>query len=223
TLDNTAATRANAPQVIADTHIYLELKTNNEPEETGYVLTDTWGNVLHERAVGSLVANTIYKDTFLLPSNTCYRFVLHDIDPYGGDGLSFWANAAAGNGYARLRKVNGVGFIKVFPNDFGSRIEYNFTVGDVASNVGEAPFAFGVNVYPNPASGLFVLDCLSPKADAWKVEVFDVLSKLVSTVDVPFGHGGMHRIDLSHQPAGSYLLRVTHGNEHVTQRLMLVR
>lgn len=223
TQDNTAASRANAPTVTTETQIYLELKTNNEPEENGYELTDTWGNVVYSRAMGTLAANTIYKDTFNLPANTCYRFILHDIDPYGGDGLNFWANSAGGSGYARLRKVTSIGFIKVFPTDFGSRIEFNFTVGNVVSGVNEVPSDFNVSVYPNPSNGMFVLDCLSPEASDWRVEVFDALGKRVSDVGMPYGYGGMENIDLSHQPVGMYTLRVTHGGENVTRRLMLVR
>jgi len=220
--DNVSSSHA-APTTVTDSVIYLELKTNAEPEETGYTLTDTWGNVSYSRAVGSLAANTVYKDTFHLLNNTCYRLTILDVDPYGGDGLSFWANTAGGSGYARLRKVFGAGFVKQFNADFGSRIEYNFTVGDVVSSVNDLPLSFDVGVSPNPTPNRAVIDYRSPRIGNWQVDVFDVLGKHVFTHTLKNDYGEMLQVDMSDQPAGIYVVRVTQDGQTATRRLSVAR
>ena len=52
----------------------------------------------------------------------CYKFKFYDS---GGDGLSFWANAAQGTGYARFVKMNWVTQIVYFNPDFGKEIEFH--------------------------------------------------------------------------------------------------
>ena len=80
-----------------------------------------------------------------------------------------------------------------------------------------------VYVYPNPSDGNFILDYVSPQLGEWRVEVFDAVGRLVKVVEVPFGYGGMDNIDMGHQVAGVYTLRVLHNQQIVTKRLMLVR
>ncbi|HEU4717122.1 MAG TPA: peptide-N-glycosidase F-related protein, partial [Bacteroidia bacterium] len=182
--DDTIYSQGNVSQGIWDTDLIFEFKTNNEPQENSYELLDASGNVVYSRAMGSLAANTIYKDTFHLNPG-CYRLLFHDIDAEGGDGLSFWANTAGGSGYARMKRINNIIF-KSFLADFGSLIDYSFTVGVPNSIPDPAVSNVMLEAWPNPSNGILNLDIgFTKKSEDVTVNVFDSQGKLVKTVFIP--------------------------------------
>jgi hypothetical protein len=204
--DNKAASRGNIPLGINENEkVYLELKTNNYPGENSYTLTDSYGNILYQRAQGSLTANTVYKDTFDLPTG-CYTFILKDINEYGGDGLSWWANPAAGSGYARLRKVQGNLMFKNFGGDFGSDARASFTVGNVVSSVPSVPTYKSFQLFPNPADQLIYADVMFEELTDYTLIVTDVLGRTISTADYKASVGTTHSISTSGLMNGYYLI-----------------
>lgn len=104
--------------------VKLKLRTNNSPNETDLFLYDENGDVFHEQT--SFEANTIHDYEWFLPEG-CYKLMVLDNTASGGDGLSWWANSE-GSGYVRLYDSQD-NLIENFNPDFGSFIEYNFTVG----------------------------------------------------------------------------------------------
>jgi hypothetical protein len=212
-------TSVAAPVIgIWETSVYLELRTNLESnQENSYELLDGNGNVVYSRALGS----TTYKDTFNLQPG-CYRLLIHDMDPFGGDGLSFWANSQGGSGYSRLRKVSNAGIIKSFPADFGSIIDYSFTVG-VLNTVQETEAnTIAADVFPNPAAdGRFVIQFTGAAfTDPVTVEVFDATGRLVHTQRNTVANDQLP-LDLSTQAQGLYIVKITGDAFSISQKVMI--
>lgn len=161
---------------INDTIIVFNLITNNYGFENAYQIYNSAGTIVYQRLIGTLGNNTSYNDTVHLPPG-CYKF---KIDDSGGDGLSFWANAAQGSGSFKLKRSTGAP-IKTFPTDFGSEYRFNFTTGGaVATGISNQTIDREISLYPNPASDYFGIDInLSKPYDELKIELRDALGKLV--------------------------------------------
>ena len=69
---------------------------------------------------------------------------------------------------------------------------------------------FGVELFPNPSSGLFNLNLTVLKPDSKiTVEITDVTGR---TLQIPTVNEGMNVIDLSNQASGTYIIKVTDGD-----------
>ena len=220
--DDTLRSLAGMVTGIWDTALYLDFRTNAEPWETSYELYNENGTAIYSRPANSLVANTIYKDTFHLAPG-CYRFVLHDEDAYGGDGLSFWANSAAGSGYARLRKVANSAIIKSFATDFGSIMELSFTVGLMTSTPETPGEAQAVSIYPNPSSGRISIDVALSSPQSFIAEVYDMTGRLIEKKQLNAVADTRVDFDLEAQANGIYLVKVYNDSFTTTKKIVLQR
>jgi len=196
-----------------DNDLVLWLRTNNAGYETSYMLKDENGNVLYSRSNCS--SNTVYKDTFHL-ANGCYTLTINDS---GEDGLYFFANND-GSGWARLRKMNGV-IVKNFKADFGSKISQQFTTGFPMGTEEPAPESF-VEVYPNPASGLFNVDVNLAETEDLDLTVYDLTGRALYHTSRPGFRQGIIEVDLKGFPAGMYLC-IMHAGEFVYTGRLLVQ
>ncbi|MCU7548796.1 peptide-N-glycosidase F-related protein [Chitinophagaceae bacterium LB-8] len=189
-----------------DSMLVVYLKTNNQPSQSSYIITNSEGKVIREKAFGSLKENTIYCDTLLLPKDR-YQFVLLDS---AGNGLEFWANPRGGSGKARLLNSKGQ-MIKDFESDFGSSIQYNFEVGTPATPIA-AQTSF--SLYPTRTNDKTTLDYYANFPD-------DVVVRLIADPggDVMEEHHykqlkeGTFTYDLSRFPKGRFYLSVLIGGE----------
>ena len=206
--DNMVVSKGNVPPGIPATEkVFLELKTNNYPGENSYTLSDSYGNVLYQRAQGSLAANTIYKDTFDLAVG-CYTIVIKDINDYGGDGLSWWANPDAGSGYARLRRIPGNVIFRNWGGDFGADARVSFTVGGVVSTVPNETNLAGVQLFPNPADDVLYADVLFNQITDYTIVVTNLLGQRVMEQQYAGTSGTTHNISTRDLQSGYYLLHV---------------
>lgn len=64
--------------------LYLELLTDDNPEETTWELTDATGNVLYSGGPYTGMPNTLIQETFALSDEDCYSFRIYDD---GGNGI----------------------------------------------------------------------------------------------------------------------------------------
>ena len=199
-------------------NLFIELKTNNYPDEDSYTLTDDQGNVILSKS--NLDPNTTYKDTLEL-ANGCYTFQLTDV---GEDGLSFWANPYQGSGYCRIRAASNGALKKNFGSDFGKELYQQFTVGYYL-NTDELPQVqqMKVTTYPNPTDGEIWADIfLSHREDA-DVYVTDLTGKIIyyQFLQNILSYG--LTIDLKDEPAGMYLLQVKVNSDVITKKIFLLR
>ncbi len=180
-----------------DSLVVLQLRTNNHPEETSYLLRDENGDTVVFK--NSFLATKTYLDTFNLATG-CYQLDIYDYDQgwEGGDGLSWWLNTQQGyetSGSVLMKKLTGQ-TIKTFNPDFGSNLHYEFTVGyPQGFNPPRAactPFVHNVgieegintaptfNLYPNPTQGNVTISSIDFEGNV-QVVVADMTGRTVAT------------------------------------------
>lgn len=195
--------------------IIVYLMTNNQPAQNSYAVINSEGKVLQERALGSLKANTIYRDTLQL-SDGNYQFILLDS---AGNGLEFWANPKGGRGKARLLNREGA-MLKDFESDFGSSVYYDFEVGQPAAPV-TAQTSFGL--YPTRTNDKTTFDYYANFPEDVVVQIVtDPGNTLVEEHLYPQLKEGVFTYDLSRFPKGRFYLKVLiNGEEKFKKRIRL--
>ncbi|MVN20488.1 peptide-N-glycosidase F-related protein [Mucilaginibacter arboris] len=198
-----------------DSVLVVYLLTNNQPGQNSYALVNEKGETVKGRALGSLKANTIYRDTVHLPQGQ-YQFMLQDT---AGNGLEFWANPKGGRGKVRLLNKNGF-MIKDIDSDFGSAVQYAFEVGGPIAPV-TAQTSFGL--YPTRTNDKTTFDYYANFAEDVKVQIItDPGDKVVEEHDYPQLKEGIFTYDLSRFPKGRFYLKVLiNGEEKFKKRIRL--
>jgi hypothetical protein len=194
--------------------LIFEFKSNSYPAENEYSLTDDNGNIIFSR--NSFTANSYYRDTVNLPMG-CYYLRLID---YDDDGLSFWANSD-GSGYMRIKKLAG-GIAKNFGGDFGSEIFYKFTVG-YSLFVEENEEQYFMDLFPNPASGVFNVDVSVPGSENTILYVFDVLGNKVFEKTTMITNSDLLTIDLSSKASGIYFVTLKTDKKTINRKIIISR
>jgi hypothetical protein len=194
-----------------ETDFVVWFKTNNNPEENSYKFLDWNNNVVYSRS-GMTTKNFIYKDTIHLAVG-CYTFL---VDDTGGDGLSWWANTAAGNGTVYFKNMNG-SLIKNFNMDFGSEIRYNFTTSYVLGIKNAIVEDENILIYPNPSSHNINIQLNNIKGNA-DISVIDITGKSIfqisssPTRDIVF---------VNNLAKGIYLVKVFADGKMFTEKVII--
>jgi len=147
--NNSLSSRFNLAPVLPS-RFFVQLRTNNAPSENRIVVKNNDGKIYLDKTYSQ--ANFLHRDTLNLPLG-CYELKLTDA---GNNGLSFWANQAAGTGSFQLRNLSSQ-LIQNFNADFGTSITYYFTVTHPMSASSADPFQHLFEAYPNPANELLTL------------------------------------------------------------------
>ncbi len=195
---------------------YIDLKTNNYPQQTKYTVKDESGTILLNKT--GLTANTIYKDTLeLLPG--CYKFELTDS---GQDGLSWWANPGQGSGYIRFKNAVNGGIIKNFLSDFGGQVYQQFTVA-ITTSIDNYVYEdkTTMDVYPNPTDGPVMIDLTSGEHEDGRLEIADLLGRKVFVKQFQNITAESMEVDLSTYPRGVYFVNFYSGKEQLTRKLIV--
>jgi hypothetical protein len=179
------------------------LRTNNNPSENSYTVSDDQGNIVFERS--GLTANTTYSDTMNLTTG-CYHFRLIDT---GEDGLQWWANTAQGTGYIKFKSATNNVYLVNFGSDFGGETFMQFTVG-LTNDIDELSFTDEpmLKVYPNPVDDEFMLDFNLPRQSDGTVEMTDMFGKVVYFSTFNNLLADSRRIDVSSLADGVYFVSV---------------
>lgn len=209
--DNTmTVTFTQAP--VHDSTLVFYLMTNNEPEHNSWQLLASDGKVISERKLGSMIAQTAYRDTFHLAASA-YSLVLSDT---AGDGLEFWYNSKGGRGEARLLDGRN-NLIKAFESDCGSGWVYNFMVGKNPDKIDSD--AKAISLYPSRTSDKTTLSYFSNKAGDVLVRlVTDPGAEIVEERRYPQLKEGVFDFDLRRFPYGRFYLKVTINDEEIFKK-----
>lgn len=213
-----------------ESQLILWLRTNNVAADNGYEVIDENGTVLYSRAPGTMTAATQYKDTFNLDEG-CYTLRVTDAT---GDGLAWWANAAAGNGSCRLRRGSTGGLLKSFTADFGSEIYYQFTVGypqgsDPTVDVDCSPRTgidnvleddSRLNIFPNPGSGLYSIEFDALGSGSYRMLIMDSSGKTIRSEQVEVNSFFSTQIELTDEPDGIYFFVLENDKERFSRPLV---
>ncbi len=212
--DNKVVSPFNSVPVHSQTMI-VYLLTNNEPSQNSYRIVSSEGKVVQERKLGSLKANTLYKDTVQLSKGT-YRFEVIDT---AGNGLEFWANPKGGRGKLFLLNKEGA-IIKDFESDFGSSLYYDFQTGSPADPV-RAIKSYAV--YPTRTEDKVTFDYYANfEKDVLVKIITDPGDRVVEEHSYKSIKEGVFAYDLSRLPKGRFYLKVyIDGKEEYTKRIRL--
>lgn len=212
--NNTFRTNFEGVDIYDDTQMYLiELKTNNRGYETSMALTDADGNILKEW--DDLNNN----QTYTYPMNLdpgCYKL---RIDDSADDGLYWWHSSTQGTGYLRIKTAQAV-TLYTFESEFGRFAEYEFGMGAITSvdNISKETF---VSVYPNPAENYLHIDILGLENEQVTLRLSNAMMATVLEQSSQLGSSDFSTdLNISHLPAGIYLLQVEYGGAAVVKKIV---
>ena len=211
--DNILTSAYHAAPNLADTVVF-HLQTNNQPHHNSYSLKAADGRIITERKLGSLKANTIYRDTIVLPKGA-YSLALADT---AGDGLELWFNARGGRGLARLENGKGQ-MVKAFESDSGSGWEYNFTVDGKPDEIDGNLVSIGL--YPTRTKDKTTLDYFANKEAEVLVQlVADPGGKVLEEHRYNKLKQGIFTFNLEHYSKGRFYLKVfVDGKQEFNKRI----
>lgn len=235
--NNTASTGFNFPAIHNFDTMYVELKTNNRGTETGYQVLDGDGNIVFQRVASSLSANTTYLDKIYFPTG-CYTLKVQDS---GKDGLSFWADAAAGSGDVQLKRLNAqLGIylpLRDFGSDFGTSLHYPFIVGAAKENINDnitsgctlSPVAaaatteYASSVFPNPNTGDFYWSVEFAQPQSLQCHIYNALGQCIAVRSFENVLNERLTISLGDVPNGIYFLQAQSGAQRWTHTISVVK
>ena len=184
--------------------IVVAFKTNNQPQDNYFTITDGGGKEVFKRAFDSTQKNILFRDTLQL-SPGHYTFFVDDAK---GNGLEFWANPPGGRGYVRLQDTSG-NLVKNFISDFGSSIIYNFSVSNNKNDWAVLNTEESIELYPTRTTGKTELQYFSGKAQDVKVQIItDEGQKLVEEHLYKNLKEGSFTYDMSYLPPQRYYVKV---------------
>ncbi len=216
--DNEMVSSVTAP-VEYGTSLILAVRTNANPWQNGYRVSDQAGKAVVDRAIGSLAALTDYRDTLRLRPG-CYQLVMSDT---AGDGLEFWFNPEGGFGYARLLDLRGR-LLKSFNSDFGGEINHWFTVSENATPPDASAELPIVVPFPPRNQGQFDLHVFLNGVADLSVSIVDEAGS-TTVLDTTFAavKEGILPIDIKTAPDGVYFVKVKAGESTVSRRIRIKR
>ncbi|MBD0836786.1 peptide-N-glycosidase F-related protein [Aestuariibaculum suncheonense] len=214
--DNALVSDYERPDIFPDT-VVVHYKTNNKPWQNTYSIQNSFGEVVFAKDSINMKPSTVYHDTIALKSGN-YNFKFNDSE---GDGLEFWFKAKDGRGEVKLLDVKGKA-IKQFGSDFGSDINYYFSVQpDMDYELDNKP---SVGVFPARTQGPLTLDYFCNLPAEVKVLFVDQENEtdVVETHSYKNFSQGSLSYDLSYLPAKRYYIKVfVNGEEVYKNRIRL--
>lgn len=187
-------------------------RTNNNGSQTTWKLYDENGTMILQNTP-FLTAATTYTEAFNLPAG-CYTL---RVDDAADDGLYYWYTPANGQGFARMR-YNGT-ITRIFPPEFGRFFQYDFyTEGPVGTEPSTAQRLF---VSPNPSTGNYHVELQGFESSEVELQVIDMQGRILRQSTEASSNGWLQtQLDLSDQPAGTYLLRMRAGTQFLSRTLV---
>lgn len=192
----------------------VKIKTDNNPQETTWVITDPDGVIIGSGGPYAAAATT-YTEDVNLGFGTCYQFTIFDA---GGNGICCGAN---GNGYYKLTS----GSITIESGtQFGASESAQF-YSQSGVGIPSAGNVLQASVYPNPANHSATLTFSTDMPDKASVKVYDMLGNEVMSIAARQYDPGRHEIplDCSTLPSGLYNARISSGNKALNLKLTVNR
>ncbi len=192
----------------------FRLQTNNRPTENSVKVWDAQGNIVLNQ--GGFEANKKYDFKMDFPDG-CYTIELLDA---GDDGLSYWADPNAGNGYFRLLAPTIDAILAYFEPEFGRSIRFSFVLGMLSDQEdvdGEQPMVF---FGPNPAVDRLEIQTAGLSGPA-ELTIFDAMGRAVlqQKVQLPMSEN----VALPDLTSGIYLLRLRQDQWQHQEKVIIQR
>ena len=225
TYNNNYQSSFNPAVVFPDT-IVVKLFTNKSTDpntgknESSWTLFDQNGLIVASRHNNNNI--TLYIDTVVLTPG-CYKLSLDDS---GCDGLSWWANTAAGNGSCRFERPSGGSAFFTFPSDIGCNFTKNFNVLPRPLNAVNLPnitLNNEINIFPNPANETLHLVFDLIKAQQVQYRIIDVCGRILQQKDIYISGGHYEQLDLSMFGNGIYFVTTALADGTIITKKIMVQ
>jgi len=188
--------------------VSLLIRTDENPEETTWELTDAMGNVLYSGGPYTTAGAMIMED-FVLNENECYLFNMYDA---GGDGF-------IQPGFFILYYGSNISILQGF--GFGNLLSTEFTT-DASTGFSDNSLAAGIKVFPNPADELINMVFNLNETGNVKVEIFTLTGEVVYASEI-YSQSGLQELQIpcNHISDGMYLLKYSTLQESVTSKVII--
>jgi murein DD-endopeptidase MepM/ murein hydrolase activator NlpD len=93
----------------------------------------------------------------------------------------------------------------------------------ITSDVEEITSLISLNIIPNPTSGLFTLSLALSTAENIRISLINSSGQVLQTIEDERSTGGNYHFDLSNNPGGLYLLKITTGKGYLTRSIILTK
>ncbi|MCC6185653.1 MAG: T9SS type A sorting domain-containing protein [Chitinophagaceae bacterium] len=189
--------------------------------ETEWTITDLATNTVVMSRTNN-APETLYTDTLKLETGV-YKLTFSDA---GCDGLSWWANAAAGTGSIQLKPTTFTSytFKGNFGGDFGCGFNQYFRVGSPTKiNNISSNSDFAIQVYPNPANDIVNVIIEGKQVTAGKVLLIDNFGRVVMSQKIDNNNVIVNTNTLA---VGVYTLKVfpdINLSHSIPQKLVIVK
>lgn len=193
------------------------MRTNNAGGETTWKIYDDAGNIMYQNTI-FIGPNTTFVDTVSFPVG-CYNLKISDT---GQDGLDFFANND-GTGFFRLRNMSGT-YFRTFETDFGKWQQQNFTVTDGVAVDPRSQVEPGIEVFPNPSTGVFTLEIAGRRYEPLQVEVMNQVGQVVWRETMTPSQNVEHfQVNLGEVPSGLYFVNVKGNGGSLTEKITVTK
>jgi hypothetical protein len=190
--------------------ISLQLITDNYAEETSWEFRDDMGTVLYSYSYEEEDEATEFNHDFDVEVGNCYEFEI--FDSYG-DGMC----CSYGEGSYTLTTAEGV--VITSGGSFGSSELASIYIYETVS-VKEYDFQ-SFSIYPNPSQGVFNIQLSSGNTEDALVQLYDVRGRLINQQSIGNQSTIQKQVDFGTVSEGVYLMKVTKGNESITQKIVI--
>jgi hypothetical protein len=183
----------------------LLLRTDNNPQETTWTITNSAGEIIHQGGPYEDPASFVEYNTVLtLDADDCFTFTAYDS---GGDGLT------DGDGMITFKTSDDIIVTHIYSEDFGyERCGQFHAVSGVA--VDEVSDETGVSLYPNPAVETVHIAITGTPG---QIKIYDLYGQLVYEAnDQSFVELATDRFQ-----KGLYMVKVTQGRQETVQKFMI--
>lgn len=187
--------------------VKLILRTDSNPDQTTWQVTDAMGNVMYSGGPYSSSGQMI-QETFDFADEACFTFTIFDS---GGDGI-------ASPGFYMLYYGSNTQISQ--GTDFGYQDQVDFNTADPVG-IGEQAGKTGVTVYPNPVQDKATIVVTLEKASNVSYSIYSVTGQKMAQSNETSLDAGQHGlvVDASNWQSGLYLYQVKVGEQTFTGKI----
>ncbi|HPT03344.1 MAG TPA: T9SS type A sorting domain-containing protein [Bacteroidales bacterium] len=187
----------------------VKIKTDNNPQETTWTITDASGAII---ASGGPYTNaaTTYTQDVNLDFGTCYQFTIYDA---GGNGIC----CKNGNGYYKV--TSGSTTIES-GTQFGSSESAQF-YSQSGVGIPSLSSVIKTSLFPNPVKNLATLSFENDRTENVSINVFDILGNTVIRIPATQYPAGLHQatLDCGNLSNGLYNVRLCTGSRSINLKM----
>ncbi len=198
-------------KLLTPIEVSLFIRTDDNPEETTWELTDGEGTVLYSGGPYS-DPNATINESFSLDPNGCYRFTMYDA---GGDGFQM-------SGFFFLYYGNNQSILQGF--DFGEKLFTEFFTDD-ATSLPEQVMDVSMMIYPNPANNMANVVFTLENPGEVSLKAYNMLGEEVLREESRIMSAGEQIIQVNTNKLinGMYFLQLQIGNQQIIKKLTVSR